>query len=754
MNSARLGEGDSIDSARTRSLPYHDNIGSDSGSSPPSRVSTVSAMDAAGARQQRDSTDAPDEEAYQELSEQQPFIRLSHGSTPFRPSRPRTPSVWKLGLCFFIVTISVLALSIVPFSLQALSKESPSDAHELGEPPIGDETDHNEADTEPGPENASEEPDKGNHELVVIQYEEEISSIPQLRDSSQYVLSNAWDLDAAPVVREYHWTIVDGRLNPDGVFRPMILINNQFPGPLVECNEGDTIRVIVDNKAINATSIHFHGLFQNGTNSMDGAVGITQCPVAPNSSFTYEFQVQNQSGTYWYHAHHSAQASDGLVGPVVVHSKDERTTLQKLEYASDRVVMVQDHYHNLTSEILMDYLKPDMENNEPVPDNGLINGRGMRDCKDFEGWDCDAGNATAPVFDLAAGQRHRLRIINVGAFAEFQIQWDEHPFYITEVDGTDVFPEPFHRLNILPAQRYSIVIETNVTTADAFWMRARMVTHCFTTKNRRLQSETRAVIRYTSPEAKALDKDPNSKDWPEVIEVQCRDLNVSALHPVLSMNPPPADKYMRFDASFMIGDWRLSRGFFNQSTWHPNMTHPSLHRFLDAPANATSLGSPIAVNNLAYDYKKELVIQTEGIRTIDFAINNFDDGNHPFHLHGHKFFVLFQGRGGYPPSEEDLPAFLQQHDLENNPLRRDTVTVEGYSWAVIRIVLDNPGMWAFHCHNMWHAESGMVMQLLVRSDVVRGWSVKEQERAMCGLEGVTTGMRPDDSIWFGNFGEK
>ncbi|KAM0514848.1 hypothetical protein ACHAPE_006524 [Trichoderma viride] len=711
-------------------------------------------MDAAGVRQQRNSTDAPDEEAYQEFSEQQPFIRLSHGSTPLRPSRPRTPSVWKLGLCFFIVTISVLALSIVPFSLQALSKESASDSHELGQPPIGDETDHSEADAKPGSEQASEEPEESNPELIVIQHEEEISSLPKLRDASQYILSDSWDFDAAPVVREYHWTIIDGRLNPDGVFRPMILINNQFPGPLVECNEGDTVRVIVDNKATNATSMHFHGLFQNGTNSMDGAVGITQCPIAPNSSFTYEFKVQNQSGTYWYHAHHSAQASDGMVGPVVIHSKDERTTLQKLEYASDRVVMVQDHYHNLTSEILMDYLKPDMENNEPVPDNGLINGRGMRDCKDFEGWDCDASNATAPIFDLAAGQRHRLRIINAGAFAEFQIQWDEHPFYITEVDGTDVFPEPFHRLNILPAQRYSIVLETNVTTADAFWMRARMVTHCFTTKNRRLQSETRAVIRYTSPETKALDKDPNSKDWPEVIEVQCRDLNVSALHPVISMNPPPADKYMRFDASFMIGDWRLSRGFFNQSTWHPNMTHPSLHRFLDAPANATSLGSPIAVNNRAYDYKKELVIQTEGIRTIDFAINNFDDGNHPFHLHGHKFFVLVQGRGGYPPSEEDLPAFLQQHDLENNPLRRDTVTVEGYSWAVIRIVLDNPGMWAFHCHNMWHAESGMVMQLLVRSDVVRGWSIKEQERAMCGLEGVTTGMRPDDSIWFGNFGEK
>lgn len=718
-------------------------------------------MDAVGAHQRGDSTGAFHDEARQELGEEQPFIHTSHrSSSGFHPSRRQRRSLpaWKLCLFFFVVIVSILALAAVPFS-QSLSRESPSgsapevdgDDHSPGEQHPGeDETDHHEEESEP----AAGDGDKSASEPLIVHYEEEMPSIPKLRDVSEYILSPSWDFDAAPTTREYHWTIVDGRLNPDGIYRPMILINNQFPGPLVECNEGDTIRVIVENKAVNATSIHFHGLFQNGTNSMDGAVGITQCPIAPNSTFTYEFQVKEQSGTYWYHAHHSAQASDGLLGPVVIHSKDERTTLQKLEYASDRIIMVQDHYHNLTSELLMDYLKNDMENNEPVPDNGLINGRGVRDCKDFQGWDCDTTNVSTSTLDLAASQRHRLRIINVGAFAEFQIQFDEHPFYVTEVDGTDVFPEPFHRLNILPAQRYSIILETNVTTADTFWMRARMVTHCFTTKNSRLQPEMRAILHYNSSEGKALAKEPTSKDWPEAIEVICRDLNVSALHPVIPMTPPPADKYMRFDASFMIGDWRLARGFFNQSTWHHNVTSPSLHRFLDtSSANATILKSPIAVNNMAFDYKKELVIQTEGIRTIDLAINNFDDGNHPFHLHGHKFFVLYQGRGGYPPYEADFPAFVREHNLDDNPVRRDTVTVEGYSWAVIRLVLDNPGMWAFHCHNMWHAESGMLMQLLVRSDVVRGWTVSDQEKKMCGLEGVTTGMRPDDSIWFGNFGK-
>ncbi|KAK4959581.1 hypothetical protein LTR66_013045 [Elasticomyces elasticus] len=226
-----------------------------------------------------------------------------------------------------------------------------------------------------------------------------------------------------------------------------MLINYEFPGPLVEANEGDTIVVHVANTAVNATSIHWHGLYQNGTPWMDGTVGITQCPIAPGSSFTYEFKVDDQAGTYWYYAHQGVQASDGLIGPLVIHAKNEED-MRKLSYATDRVIMFSDHYYDLSGALLRKYLEPDRENAEPVPDGALING--------------------IPGFVLAPNAYHRLRIINAGAFAEFQVQIDEHEFAVTEVDGTDVWPEYYHRLNINPAQRYSIVINTNITTANAF----------------------------------------------------------------------------------------------------------------------------------------------------------------------------------------------------------------------------------------------------------------------------------------------
>lgn len=653
---------------------------------------------------------------------------------------------------FLVVIVTVFGLALVPFGIADNGTEPMMSGHSHG----GDEH-HMEAPPPPPADNKHEETE--NPEPAPPK-ESESASGPRLRDPAEYILSPAWDYDAAPTTHVYHWTISNAELNPDGVYRPMILINDQFPGPLVECNDGDTIVVHLDNQAVNSTALHFHGLFQNGTNFMDGTVGVTQCPIAPKSSFTYTFTINGQSGTYWYHAHHSAQASDGLLGPVVIHAKDERTRLQELDYATDRIVMVQDHYHNLTSELLMDYLQPDMENDEPVPDNALINGRGVRDCADFPGWRCDTSNVASPVFDLEAGKRHRLRFINVGAFAQFQIQFDEHPFYVTEVDGTDVHPEPFHRLNILPAQRYSVVIETNMSMAKTYWMRARMVSHCFTTENHRLDNELRAVIRYTTPDDKAASlpstpAEPTSKEWPDAIEVICRDLNISSLHPVVHQSPPPADEYVFIRANVMIGDWALARGYFNGSTWHANATHPSLHRYLDgiASAEAPADGSAsVRVSKQVFDPEHDYVLETSSPgRTIDLVINNFDDGAHPFHLHGHKFFVLIQGESGYPPSEEELPAQLAAGNLLDNPVRRDTVTIEGYGWVVIRVVLDNPGLWAFHCHNTWHAEAGMVMQFLVGSDHVRKWTVDETQRDLCNRDNVMTGMRPSDDIWFGHF---
>lgn len=61
-----------------------------------------------------------------------------------------------------------------------------------------------------------------------------------------------------------------------GVNRSILAINGQFPGPVIRVNEGDRILVNVTNELSEPTTMHWHGIYQNGTNWMDGSTGITQ----------------------------------------------------------------------------------------------------------------------------------------------------------------------------------------------------------------------------------------------------------------------------------------------------------------------------------------------------------------------------------------------------------------------------------------------------------------------------------------------
>lgn len=68
---------------------------------------------------------------------------------------------------------------------------------------------------------------------------------------------------------------------------------------------------------------HWHGIFQHHTNSFDGAAFVTQCPIVSGDSFLYKFNVENQSGTFWYHSHFNLQYCDGLRGPIVIYDPED-----------------------------------------------------------------------------------------------------------------------------------------------------------------------------------------------------------------------------------------------------------------------------------------------------------------------------------------------------------------------------------------------------------------------------------------------
>lgn len=97
----------------------------------------------------------------------------------------------------------------------------------------------------------------------------------------------------------YNFNIQNVTLSPDGTPKQMLVVNGQYPGPLVEANWGDWIQVTVTNQLqYNGTGIHWHGFRQINTNTEDGVGGITECPIAPGQSKVYRFQATSY-GTSW-----------------------------------------------------------------------------------------------------------------------------------------------------------------------------------------------------------------------------------------------------------------------------------------------------------------------------------------------------------------------------------------------------------------------------------------------------------------------
>lgn len=91
----------------------------------------------------------------------------------------------------------------------------------------------------------------------------------------------------------FDWNITWVRANPDGMMdRPVVGINNQWPVPVINATKGDRLVITIHNLLGNeTTSLHWHGLFQNGTSGMDGPVMVSQCALQPGQSATYNFTV-------------------------------------------------------------------------------------------------------------------------------------------------------------------------------------------------------------------------------------------------------------------------------------------------------------------------------------------------------------------------------------------------------------------------------------------------------------------------------
>jgi FtsP/CotA-like multicopper oxidase with cupredoxin domain len=374
------------------------------------------------------------------------------------------------------------------------------------------------------------------------------------------------------------------RAAPDGRPREVWGYNGRLPGPVLRAREGETLRVKVVNELGVPTSVHWHGMHQPGTWTMDGVEEVSRPPIPTGSSFAYEFQA-TPAGTHWYHSHVGVQYGNGLFGPLIV---EERTPLAD---AREVLLFLNDWFLQPGDTLLaglvkgtamrmpgkMDMDKKEMKDIADIPfQSALINGKGRA-----------AGDVKAPleVVEVERGEKLRLRLINGSSTYALRFQVDDHPLTVLATDGAPVKPVRVDNLVLAVGERYDVLLDAD--RGGAHWVRAVTLDG----------KEARAVLRYAGapaePEAKPL-------RWGE------RRL---ALGDLRSPEPAalaarPKEVPIRLGGSMRPYRWGINDQFYPKA-------------------------DPITLD------------KGEPVR---FVFRNPTGMDHPFHLHGHYFRVL--GRPG------------------------------------------------------------------------------------------------------------
>ncbi|XP_043271372.1 laccase-like [Venturia canescens] len=532
----------------------------------------------------------------------------------------------------------------------------------------------------------------------------------------------------------------------------ILTANRMFPGPAIMVCQNDYVVVDVTNRIPGTgLTIHWHGLLQKNYQHYDGVPYITQCPIQEGTTFRYQFRANN-AGTHFWHSHVALQKVDGLVGPLIVRRPKNQEPFNNIwDFDGlDNVIMVTDFIHEGAGNRFPGTL---IRKSGQLPDSFFINGLGQ--------WtDTMTGTTTnTPLarFNVTAGHRYRFRMINSCGFTcAVQMTIEGHNLTVIATDGIPIKPVLASSITSSSAERYDFILDTDKEPKH-YWIQLRALGACGVPKIQQL-----AILSYDSA--------PARPDWTKptydvgldpgiilnALNVRCDDSENSSKFICLDQLESAEEMYNGMVEEESAIKLYVPFGFhtyseeeiFKAGTYkrflvanHPivalvgnisNVLPPSpyLSQRLDIPEDRIC-----SSNNLPLSCQHEIPCNCYHLEKIPLnslvEIVLIDEAqipglSHPFHLHGHIFHIINEGRA----KDHNITSISLQKIIEldrNGMLKRnfkkqvskDTYAVPNNGYSIIRFRADNPGYWLFHCHFVYHLEVGMglVFQVGEHSDM-------------------------------------
>uniref|UniRef100_J3MZ05 L-ascorbate oxidase n=1 Tax=Oryza brachyantha TaxID=4533 RepID=J3MZ05_ORYBR len=517
--------------------------------------------------------------------------------------------------------------------------------------------------------------------------------------------------EAKATTHHHTWNVTYQHRSPDCVTKLAVTINGESPGPTIRAAQGDTLVVTVHNMLeTENTAIHWHGIRQIGSPWADGTAGVTQCPILPGETFTYRFVV-DRPGTYMYHAHYGMQRVAGLDGMLVVSEPDGAA--EPFAYDEERTVLLMDWWHKSVYEQAVGLASiPFAFVGEPQ--SLLINGRGVYNCSlsaasGGAGAGGGACNASGPecvwptlftaVPGKSPGKTSRLRIGSLTSLSSLSFGIEGHTMTVVEADGYYVKPVVVKNLFVYSGETYSVLVTADQDPSRSYWATSHIVSRDPTRRPPRAPP--------TPPPAGPAWNDTRSR------VAQSNSFVALPGH----VEPPPArpdrvllllntqDKIdghtkwaingvsLQFPATpYLVAMKHGLRSEFDQRPPPDSYDHKNVS--ISSPPQAAA-----TVRRAAYRLALGSVVDMVLQNTVIPANNRSE--THPWHLHGHDFWVLGYGDGKFDPEADGWR--LNARD----PVMKNTVALHPMGWTAVRFRANNPGVWLFHCHLESHVYMGM-----------------------------------------------
>lgn len=459
----------------------------------------------------------------------------------------------------------------------------------------------------------------------------------------------------------YTWTVTYGIISPLGVPQQVILINGQFPGPKLEVVTNDNIILNLINKLDQPFLLTWNGIKQRKNSWQDGVLG-TNCPIQPNSNFTYKFQTKDQIGTYNYFPSTAFHKAAGGFGAINVYSRPGIPIPYPIPTA-DFTLLVGDWFKT-NHKTLQQRL--DSGGVLPNPDGILINGQ------------------TQTTFTGDQGKTYMFRISNVGLTSTFNFRIQGHTMKVVEVEGSHVIQTEYDSLDIHVGQSLSVLVTLNQSPKDYYIVASTRFT--------KTKLSVTGLLRYSNSGVSASGDTPLPQGELVWSMRQARTFRWNLTANAARPNPQGSYHYGQISISktfvfsnsapLINGKQRYAVNgisYVNADTPLKLADHFNIGGIFDTNAiQSVSSKSPATVATS--------VVETNLHNFLEIVFQNNENSMQSWHLDGYDFWVVGFGSGQWTPAKRSL------HNLVD-ALTRHTTQVYPNSWTAILVSLDNQGMW-------------------------------------------------------------